>query len=88
MLHRAIKPSNLLVQPDDNVKIVDFGIAKVFEETPTLSDALIQTGKGSRMFTPRYGAPEQFDPSYGATGPWTDVYALGLILFEALAGRA
>lgn len=88
--HRDVKPGNIFLERSRGaplVKIVDFGIAKVFEETPTLSDALIQTGKGSRMFTPRYGAPEQFDPSYGATGPWTDVYALGLLLVELASGQ-
>ena len=40
-----------------------------------------------RMFAPAYGAPEQFDDSVGAIGPWTDVYALALVVLEALTDR-
>ncbi|MCC6552672.1 MAG: protein kinase, partial [Polyangiaceae bacterium] len=71
----------------DRVKVLDFGLAKVFAETPTVTEALAQTGRTFRAFTPQYGAPEQFSPRYGATGPWTDVYAMALILIEVAAGQ-
>ena len=45
-----------------------------------LTRALQETGTAIQAFTPLYGAPEQFDRSYGATGPWTDVFAFALVL--------
>src|SRR5262249_31011466 len=52
------------------------------------SAALSHTGKDITAFTPNYGAPEQFSRSHGATGPWTDVFAMALILVEVLRGGA
>ncbi len=52
-----------------------------------MNAALAKTGVGITSFTPQYGAPEQFSRSHGATGPWTDVYALALVAVELLAGR-
>jgi eukaryotic-like serine/threonine-protein kinase len=79
--HCDIKPGNIFIVgdpygPDAIIKLLDFGIAKMMS----------QEG-GSASFTPHYGAPEQFDRSYGETGPWTDVFALALVLVEMLAGR-
>ncbi|EYF07465.1 Adenylate cyclase [Chondromyces apiculatus DSM 436] len=88
--HRDVKPANLFLATGRDgvlIKVLDFGLAKVFAETPTVTEALAQTGRTFRAFTPQYGAPEQFSPRYGATGPWTDVYALALILVELAAGR-
>ena len=88
--HRDVKPANLFLarsRDGELVKVLDFGLAKVFAETPTVTEALAQTGRTFRAFTPQYGAPEQFSPRYGATGPWTDVYAMALILVEVAAGR-
>jgi tetratricopeptide (TPR) repeat protein len=87
--HRDIKPENLFlvdVGGQATLKVLDFGIAKIFAEAPS-SAAEAMTGDGPRAFTPAYAAPEQFDKRRGATGPWTDVYALGLVLVEVASGR-
>jgi formylglycine-generating enzyme required for sulfatase activity/serine/threonine protein kinase len=90
--HRDIKPSNLFVlgRPDRDhigtVKILDFGVAKMMSDG-ALSVTQAGTGQHVTSFTPEYGAPEQFDRAFGATGPWTDVYALALVASELLAGK-
>ncbi len=88
--HRDVKPANLFLARTRGgplLKILDFGIAKVLADTPTLSRSLLQTGAGPQAFTPQYGAPEQFDSRYGITGPWTDVFAMALIVIEVASGR-
>lgn len=78
LVHRDIKPGNLLITPDGAVKITDFGIARV-------ADQVSLTATGQVMGTVQYLAPEQ------ATGkpasPQTDVYSLGIVAYEALAGK-
>ena len=92
--HRDIKPPNLFVlgagerNPGAAVKVLDFGVAKMMSDNTELKAALAKTGMGVTSFTPQYGAPEQFSRSYGATGPWTDVFALALVAVEMLAGKA
>jgi len=92
--HRDIKPANLFVLGSDargaatTVKLLDFGVAKMVSDNTQLKAALAKTGLGISSFTPQYGAPEQFTRSYGATGPWTDVYAVALVAVEMLAGRS
>lgn len=91
--HRDIKPANLFVlgegarQGQATLKVLDFGVAKMMSDNTQLKAALAKTGVGITSFTPQYGAPEQFNRSYGATGPWTDVYALALVAVEMLTGR-
>jgi len=82
VIHRDLKPSNILVTADGTVKLLDFGIAKQLEELETSAD---QTRTGLRLMTPAYAAPEQV--SGGRIGTRTDVYSLGVTLFELLAGR-
>jgi formylglycine-generating enzyme required for sulfatase activity/serine/threonine protein kinase len=89
--HRDIKPGNLIIMGDPRgtnhfVKVLDFGIAKVMAEHAAQATASAHTGKEITAFTPNYGAPEQFSRTHGATGPWTDVFAMALILVEVLRG--
>src|SRR4051794_5681682 len=78
IVHRDVKPANLLVTPDRRVKITDFGIARA-------SDGLGLTGTGQVMGTPQYLSPEQ---ARGDTAtPASDVYALGVVAYECLAGH-
>jgi eukaryotic-like serine/threonine-protein kinase len=91
--HRDIKPANLFVLGEEaragkaTLKVLDFGVAKMMSDNTQLKAALAKTGMGITSFTPQYGAPEQFNRSYGATGPWTDVYALALVAVEMLTGK-
>ncbi|WP_394849525.1 protein kinase [Pendulispora brunnea] len=88
--HRDIKPANLFLCTVDGkrtLKVLDFGIAKVIAESTDLRRAHEATGASLQAFTPRYGAPEQFDRRFGATGTWTDVFALALILVEVVLGK-
>ena len=78
LVHRDIKPGNLLITPDGTVKITDFGIARLADQVPL-------TATGQVMGTVQYLAPEQ---AGGKTAsPLTDVYSLGIVAYEALAGK-
>ena len=90
VIHRDLKPENImLVENEDTsvesrIKILDFGIAKTFDVSPEAKP--IQTRPGQMMGTPTYMAPEQADAP-GKIGGHTDVYALGVLLFEMISGR-
>jgi len=82
VIHRDLKPSNILVTRDGHVKLLDFGISKQLE---TLERPVDQTRTALRMMTAAYAAPEQIRGD--RVGIHTDVYALGVVLYELLAGR-
>jgi serine/threonine-protein kinase len=82
IVHRDIKPSNVLVKSDGTVKLVDFGIAKQLTGD---EDGANRTVTGLRLLTPAYAAPEQLRGQ--PIGSHTDVYGLGVQLYELLTGR-
>jgi formylglycine-generating enzyme required for sulfatase activity len=89
--HRDVKPGNVFVigdaRGDFTVKLLDFGIAKVVSDAQKMAGTFTKTSGQVTSFTPAYGAPEQFSRTHGATGPWTDVFALALIVVEVLTGH-
>ena len=83
VVHRDLKPGNILVTDDGTVKLLDFGIARLLREQEGL-DQLPPTQGGLRALTPEYASPEQIRGlPVGTPG---DVYALGVVLYELLAG--
>jgi serine/threonine-protein kinase len=81
VVHRDLKPSNILVTPDGQVKLLDFGIARLLGE----DDGEMQvTRREERVITPAYAAPEQI--LGGGVTVATDVFALGVVLYEILTG--
>ena len=81
IIHRDLKPSNILVTADGTVKLLDFGIAKHLEDADLGAE---HTRTGLRPMTPAYAAPEQIRA--GRVGIHTDVYSLGVVLYELLTG--
>lgn len=78
LVHRDIKPGNLLITPEGRVKITDFGIARIADQVPL-------TATGQVMGTVQYLAPEQ--ASGHIATPATDIYSLGVVAYECLAGK-
>jgi serine/threonine protein kinase len=84
VVHRDLKPSNILVVADGTPKLLDFGIAKVLNSEPS-AQGLLVTQTGTRCMTPAYASPEQMRGN--AVTPATDIYSLGVVLYELLSGH-
>jgi serine/threonine protein kinase len=80
IVHRDVKPHNILVGRDGSIKLTDFGIASFYREL----DLTKLTAIGQVLGTPRYFAPEQAQRE--AMSPATDIYALGIVMYEMITG--
>ncbi|MDJ0380610.1 serine/threonine-protein kinase [Streptomyces sp. G-G2] len=80
IVHRDLKPRNVMVRPDGTLTVLDLGVASVMD-----TDTTRLTHTGSPIGSPAYMAPEQ--AMGGAVGPYTDLYALGVLLYELLSGN-
>ena len=83
VIHRDLKPSNILVTTDGQVRLLDFGIAKLMTDGEARETELTQMG--GRALTPLYASPEQISGRPVSTA--SDVYSLGVILYELLCGQ-
>jgi serine/threonine protein kinase/tetratricopeptide (TPR) repeat protein len=91
IIHRDIKPENVMVRRDGYIKVLDFGLAKLTEPQGSTTDgeaptkAMVNTGAGTVMGTPNYMSPEQAKGTH--VDARTDVWSLGAVLYEMIAGR-
>lgn len=84
VIHRDLKPGNMLVDGDGEPKVIDFGVARSIDAEP--GEATAMTRAGDVIGTLRYMSPEQFGVDEGDVDARTDVYALGLVLHELISG--
>ncbi|QDT12762.1 protein kinase domain-containing protein [Stieleria marina] len=90
ILHRDLKPSNILVAMSDGkptVKVIDFGLAKALQDQTVLTDRTVNTQFGQIVGTPQYMSPEQSRLNPADVDTRSDVYSLGIILYELLTGE-
>lgn len=81
IVHRDLKPGNILLEADGRAVLTDFGLARPEQDTENLTDEGVLVG------TPAYMPVEQISPGNGTLGPWTDLYSLGVVLYQMLTGR-
>ncbi len=92
-VHLSINPSNLFMAqgkgktPVPSLKVLDFGVARTMNDFGGGLSSASRPAGGLRLLFPAYAAPEQLDRAVGELGPWTDVYALALVLMEVLSDR-
>jgi eukaryotic-like serine/threonine-protein kinase len=83
-VHRDLKPDNIFITNDGEVRLLDFGIAKLLDD----SAKTFMTQDGSIVGTPMYLSPEQALGEHDNVGPWTDLYSMGVILYEMYTGKS
>ena len=82
VIHRDVKPHNIVIRPDGQVVLVDFGLVKLWDPNDPRTRTVMQG-----MGTPEYAPPEQYGTQPGHTDPRSDLYSLGATLFHALTGQ-
>jgi serine/threonine-protein kinase len=83
IIHRDVKPQNVIIRPDGQAVLVDFGLVKLWDPADPRTRTAIRA-----MGTPQYAPPEQYDAHLGHTDARSDVYSLGATLYHTLTGRA